>query len=301
MKITEALAILHLPKIPSSEAELQSAYRSRAKDCHPDLGGSEAEFKQLGEALEYVKRAMLLMAQRTASGAEPVKSAKEREEEALKAKRAKMREELLKRRAVENAKRNRQATRTVGVIGSLAAIVVLWLSLRPSFVHWMVSRDTVERMAVVTESGFEQRFTIVWDYDGKRYEKRMRGRLIDGQWLVGESGMPMIRGGKYIVAFNAHRPDYFELRDAFIHPETAEMYFALVKHPLSVLLDLPVNDSHLICTYWGVLNEFGVDGVAHLMFSGLPMQKNWSHNERSAAALMESEGFKEVVRSCLAE
>jgi hypothetical protein len=293
LKISEALEFFGLEQLPQDRGEVKRLYRELAKQHHPDSGGSEEQFKTLRKAHSVLKGAYLLLDQRAAS----VVTGR-RGDEATKVRRAQMREEMLKRRAVENHRRNVQANRAMAVIGSLLILYLLSLVLRPQFIHWMVNQSPVERMATVVEGGLEGRFTIEWHYDGLTYTERIRGKEIDGRWIVGPAGMPMIRGGKYVVAFNANKPEYFELKDQFIHPETAELYFDLVKHQLSVALDLEVDDPKLICTYWSILDWYGVDGIAHIMFSSLPRRKNWRHNASTFEAMEASDQFQELVRSC---
>ena len=50
MKIKQALEILRLEKLPVSKEEIDTAYKVRAKELHPDVGGSEEAFQSLTEA-----------------------------------------------------------------------------------------------------------------------------------------------------------------------------------------------------------------------------------------------------------
>lgn len=294
MKITEALRILELDTLPKDEQEVSVAYKRLAKQRHPDSGGTEAAFQELGSAVEYVLRALALVDA-------TVEKTKRRttETDALAEKRAKMRAEMLKRRAEEDRKRNIQATWGISVILVIIVLFGVGMVIQPRFIHWMVEKERVERMATVLSTGPDRSFTIGWKYQGKSYTELLNGRFIDGKWLVGPAGMPMIKGGKYIVSFNARNPNYYELKDKYIDPETADRYFSLVKYPLAAALDLMDSDPDVVCIYWSVLDEFGVDGVAHLFFGALPMRKNWKHNERSFQALKESETFQKLYRSCL--
>ena len=294
MKITEALRILELDTLPKDEKEVSVAYKRLAKQRHPDSGGTEEAFQELGAAVEYVLRALALVDA-------TVEKTKRRtaETDALAEKRAKMRAEMLKRRAEEDRKRNIQATWGISVILVVIVLFGIGMVIQPRFIHWMVEKERVERMATVLSTGPDRSFTIGWEYQGESYSEILNGRFIDGKWLVGPAGMPMIKGGKYIVSFNARNPNYFELKDKYIDPETADRYFSLVKYPLAAALDLPDSDPDVVCIYWSVLDEFGVDGVAHLFFGALPMRKNWKHNERSFQALKESETFQKLYRSCL--
>ena len=61
MKIAEALRILELDTLPKSEKEVSVAYKRLAKKCHPDSGGSEEAFQELGAAVDYVLRALALV------------------------------------------------------------------------------------------------------------------------------------------------------------------------------------------------------------------------------------------------
>lgn len=294
MKITEALRILELDTLPQNEQEVSVAYKRLAKKCHPDSGGSEAAFQELGSAVEYVLRALALV-----DATVQQNKHRSKEADALAEKRAKMRADMLKRRAEEDRKRNIQATWGISIILVLIVLFGISMLLQPRFNHWMVERERMERMATVLNIGPDRNFTIGWNYQGKEYTEDLNARFIDGKWLTGPAGMPMIKGGKYIVSFNGRNPNYFELKDKYIDPETAERYFSLVKYPLSVTFDLPENDPDLVCIYWSVLDEYGVDGIAHLFFSGLPVRKNWKHNERSFGALQRSESFQKLYRSCL--
>ena len=61
MKITEALRILELDTLPKDEKEVSVAYKRLAKQSHPDSGGTEEAFQELGAAVEYVLRALALV------------------------------------------------------------------------------------------------------------------------------------------------------------------------------------------------------------------------------------------------
>ena len=290
MKLERALSIIGLDRLPKDEAELNAVYRELAKKLHPDAGGSEAAFQELGEAVEYLKRALLLLNQRVQT--------KTRTEDALARKRAILREQMLRRRAEEDRLRNQQAQKwTIGLVVVLA-VAGLWFMAQPKINHWMIERNRVERMAEVIRLDNQRTYTIEWTYNGKRFEKDINGRFIDGSWIVGPAGMPMLPGAKFVVAFNAEDPNYYELLDQYIHTETAEIYFAMTKQTLANYMGTLDGDPDVVCLYWALLDEYGVDGIAHLHFRELPMRKNWSHNERTFNALAESSRFKELYRSC---
>jgi hypothetical protein len=153
-------------------------------------------------------------------------------------------------------------------------------------------------MAEVIRLDNHRSYTIEWTYKGKRFEKDINGRFIDGSWIVGPAGMPMLPGAKFVVAFNAENPNYYELLDQYIHTETAEIYFAMTKQTLANYMGTLDSDPDVVCLYWALLDEYGVDGIAHLHFRELPMRKNWSHNERTFNVLAESPRFQELYRSC---
>ena len=290
MKLERALSIIGLDRLPKDEAELNAVYRELAKKLHPDAGGSEAAFQELGEAVEYLKRALVLLNQRVQT--------KTRTEDALARKRAILREQMLRRRAEEDRLRNQQAQKwTIGLVVVLA-VAGLWFMAQPKINHWMIERNRVERMAEVIRLDNQRTYTIEWTYNGKRFEKDINGRFIDGSWIVGPAGMPMLPGAKFVVAFNAENPNYYELLDQYIHTETAEIYFAMTKQTLANYMGTLDGDPDVVCLYWALLDEYGVDGIAHLHFRELPMRKNWSHNERTFNALAESSRFKELYRSC---
>ena len=111
MKIAEALRILELDTLPKSEKEVSVAYKRLAKKCHPDSGGSEEAFQELGAAVDYVLRALALV-----DIAVEKNKKRSKEFDALAEKRAKMRAEMLKRRAEEDRKRNIKATWAISII-----------------------------------------------------------------------------------------------------------------------------------------------------------------------------------------
>jgi hypothetical protein len=59
------------------------------------------------------------------------------------------------------------------------------------------------------------------------------------------------------------------------------------------------NDPDIVCLFWGILDEYGVEGLAHVQFSNVPMRRNWSHNERTFQTLISTERFQELYRSCV--
>ena len=291
MKIVDALLVLGLEKIPSTQEDISLVFRELAKSKHPDTGGSEEAFKELQQATEVVRAALELVL----NSAEQLSE----KDEALKRKRDRLREEMLKRRAVEDRRRNVQATWGIGIISTIVGIFLLGYFIYPSFVEWMISKDQQEVMAEVVYTDHSDLFEIQWEYNGVTYVEDVKGRLIDGRWLVGEAGMPILKGAKFIVAFNAKNPSYYLLKDQYIHPETAEVYYAIMKHPIAELLDVPVGDKAIVCAYWNILDKYGVDGLAHVLFGQLPLRKNWSHNERTFTTLSESEDFQNLLQSCL--
>ncbi len=290
MKLERALSIIGMDRLPKDEAELNAVYRELAKKLHPDAGGSEAAFQELGGAVEYLKRALLLLNQRVQT--------KARTEEALARKRAILREQMLRRRAKEDKLRNQQAQKWTIGLAVILGVVGLWFLAQPKINHWMIQRNRVERMAEVIRLDNYRTYTIEWTYKGKRFEKDINGRFIDGSWIVGPAGMPMLPGAKFVVAFNAENPNYYELLDHYIHTETAEIYFSMVKTTLADYMGTLDRDPDVVCLYWALLDEYGVDGIAHLHYRELPMRKNWSHNERTFNALAESPRFQELYRSC---
>ena len=290
MKLERALSIIGLDRLPKDETELNAVYRDLAKKLHPDAGGSEAAFQELGEAVEYLKRALLLLNQRVQT--------KMRTEDALARKRAILRDQMLRRRAEEDRLRNEQAQKWIIGLIVVIAVVGLWFLAQPKINHWMIERNRVERMAEVIRLDNQRTYTIAWTYNGQRFEKDINGRFIDGSWIIGPAGMPMLPGAKFVVAFNAENPNYYELLDQYIHTETAEVYFSMVKTTLAEYMGTINRDPDVVCLYWALLDEFGVDGIAHLHFRELPMRKNWFHNERTFKALAESPRFQELYRSC---
>ncbi len=290
MKLERALSIIGLDRLPKDETELNAVYRDLAKKLHPDAGGSEAAFQELGEAVEYLKRALLLLSQRVQT--------KTRTEDALARKRAILREQMLRRRAEEDRLRNEQAQKWIIGLVVVFAVVGLWFLAQPKINHWMIERNRVERMAEVIRLDNQRTYTIAWTYNGQRFEKDINGRFIDGSWIIGPAGMPMLPGAKFVVAFNAENPNYYELLDQYIHTETAEVYFSMVKTTLAEYMGTINRDPDVVCLYWALLDEYGVDGIAHVHFRDLPMRKNWSHNERTFKTLAESPRFQELYRSC---
>ena len=120
MKINKALEILNLEKLPASKNDIEAAYKLRAKKLHPDVGGSEEAFQELSEAYEIALKALKVVFKAVE---------KDPKEEALKRKRDAMREEMLKRRAVEDYRRNVQATKGIyailGVLGMILLIILM--------------------------------------------------------------------------------------------------------------------------------------------------------------------------------
>lgn len=290
MKLTFALSILGLTQLPATEEDLNLVYRDLAKIKHPDVGGSEKEFKELQEARDYLKKAMIVVN----FAKKPISA----EDELIKKKREALKAEMLKRRAKEDYKRNLQGTWGIAVITFVVALIVFAAAMRPSFIQWMVSRSPVERMATVVHSDQVSQFIIQWEYNNEKVIKTVNGRFVEGRWLLGDAGMPILKGSEFIVVFNASNPDYFLLKDHFISPQTAEVYFHVLKYPLAEILDVSSDDSEVVCLYWAILDEFGVDGLAHVLFSQTPLRKNWSHNERTFRAFHESEDFIKLYRSC---
>ena len=220
------------------------------------------------------------------------------EDEILKKKREALKAEMLKRRAKEDHKRNVQGTWGIAVIMVVVAMIVTAAAMRPSFIQWMVSRSPVERMAEVVHSDQVSQFIIQWEYNNEIVIKTVNGRFVEGRWLLGDAGMPILKGSEFIVVFNGSNPDYFLLKDNFISPRTAEVYFNVLKYPLAEILDVSSDDSEVVCLYWAILDKFGVDGLAHVLFSQTPLRKNWSHNERTFNVFYESEDFMKLYRSC---
>jgi hypothetical protein len=151
----------------------------------------------------------------------------------------------------------------------------------------------------VSGVGTDGQYTVRWDYNSKTYTQLVKGRFIDGKWAVGSSGMPVVTGVQFIVAFNGDDPGYFELLEKYIHPNTAELYFAMVKPSIELTFGMEAESPEGVCLFWSVLDEFGVDGLAHLMFSQTPTRINWYHNHNTFEALQQTETFQNLYTSCV--
>jgi hypothetical protein len=103
-----------------------------------------------------------------------------------------MREEMLKRRAVEDHLRNVQATKWIYSILTVLGIAVLVIFVKPYINKFMVERNPIEQMGTVTYSDRTDKFTVKWNWDGTNYEKTFKGRFVDAKWLVADAGMPVI-------------------------------------------------------------------------------------------------------------
>ena len=71
--------------------------------------------------------------------------------------------------------------------------------------------------------------------------------------------MPVLLGkeNNYIVRFNAFNPKFAVLKDEFISPETAEVYYNIVRHSMAEKLGLSLENPAVICMYWSILDRFG--------------------------------------------
>lgn len=302
MKLQRALEVLNFTEIPSSKEEVQRRYRSLAKKVHPDAGGSAAQFSELGAALEYVLRALELKHSYAANNTYAADPSEDWERRRREEERARWRNEMLKKRAMEDRRRNVQANWTLAIVASLVGFYLLGLWLKSHYIHWRISQSEVERLATVVRSIEPEHFDIRWDYDGKIFQKSIRGQSKGDQaWLVGPSGMPMLPGSEYIVAFNSNDPDYFELRDVYLSPNTAETYYSLTKYALAEQLGTSEESVEVVCAFWALLDVYGVDGVAHAFWSVTPRRKNWQHNERTWEALSKSSRWQEIVETCKGE
>lgn len=289
---------MELAELPESKSHLTKQFRRLAKSEHPDAGGSAERFKELNAAYQYALKAQELVAQRAAAAQ---LEADKSEEDRLREQRQKMREAMLRRRAAEDKKRNKEANRTLAVIGSLVLVYLLFLWTKPALTHWMIEQNKVQSLCVVYPSSEPERVLIRWNYNGKDIEKEIRTPLKDGKWLVGPSGMPLLYGNEYLVSFHATKPRYFELNDEFFSPKTAEAYFDISSPALAYQMGLSVDDPVLVCSFWSLLETYGVDGIAEAFWSSTPRRKNWRHNVQTWEAFSQSRGWKEIVNTCKGE
>jgi len=292
VKINKALDILKLDKLPFSKDTIEEAYKRRAKALHPDIGGSEEAFKELQQAYNTALNALVIAS--NVSNVTP-------EELALKKKRDVMREAMLKKRAQEDYLRNVQATKWIKrILFSLICLIVFFL-IKPWVNSFIVERNPEERMATVVYTDRTDKFFVNWQFEGETYKKMFKGRFVEGKWLISDAGMPVMLGNNYIVRFNASNPKFAVLKDKFISPETAEVYYNIVRHSIADKLGLSLEDPAVICMYWSILDRFGVDGLAHVLFSKTPFLKNWYHNENTYKGLVASEEYQNLYRSCLVQ
>ena len=298
LKLAEALTILELSALPLNKEELTKQFRRLAKSRHPDAGGSGEGFKELNAAYQYALKALDLVAQRESAAR---MDAEQSEEERLKEQRRKMREAMLRRRAAEDRKRNKEANRTLAVIGSLVLVYLVFLWTKPALTHWIIEQNKVQSLAVVYPSMEPERVLIRWNYNGEELEEEIRTPLKDGKWLVGPSGMPLLYGNEYLVSFHATKPRYFELNDEFFSPKTAEAYFDISSPALAYQMGLSEDDPVLVCSFWSLLEAYGVEGIAEAFWSSTPRRKNWRHNVQTWEAFSQSAGWKEIVNTCSGE
>ena len=303
MNLSDALQILEFDALPTAEA-LEKRYKKLVFKYHPDHGGDHDDFVVLQEAHSILTahingKATDFQAQHEA--------ARERAEAARK---AAFRKHRMKVKAEESARESEQLSRAIIFIILILIGVAVYNIGRPMYRNYKIEQNPLQAMCAVT-SVYPDYYTITWTFgiDGVEQTRveDVRGTTIfvpdsDGNevpYIITPNGLLVHRGMQMLVRFNPEAPQHYEVQDAFIHPESAQSFFAMAQPTMSQTLGIPYGDPALECIYWSMLDAMGTEAIGHFLWADVSRMKSWTYNAKSFQKMQDTEVFKNTIKACV--
>jgi hypothetical protein len=289
--------------------EVKRAYRKLAFQYHPDHNkeaGAKERFLAITEAYNY----LLDPPKRTIYTAPASQSATKANESRAEEERVKRAQDAAKRaahvkyaafkRKLKEEQDRKHYTRLFNIFIAFALFLAGLFFGKDYALRMYVSSNQTQTVGQATlqidvRSSY---FDVVYFVDGKKYKCRTPRRKVKAGFLC-PNGMLAMQGAEFVVYYKKDNPywSYVDYND--ITPHTLGLYVEKTRFAVAKIYGAEMNDLRVECVILQVFNEFGVDGLANLLFHDARMIENFSNNSSSFRDMREKPAYREIEKACL--
>lgn len=289
----------------ASKKEVKLAYRKLAMQYHPDRkSGSKAKFLEIVEAYE------VICGLRKIKEKEPSFSTQQAKDYyniiqklAIEKAKAEFRQRAAKIKKQREEKQAKEFQR-----GILYFLLVVALSLGGYFgYNWFYDYKIDSNMAstktTVTAIGINR---VVYQFtaNGERYQEEEYVHK-SGYTMLADNGMPLKIGDEFSLSYNQNDPTYHRVEYSRMSENTLQRYIQMAKKSVRAIysekwmeLDAAQKDIKAECVVLLVYDQFGLEGLAQLVFWDEALLENFQHNSLSWYFFSNDEKFREVEELC---
>lgn len=123
--------------------------------------------------------------------------------------------------------------------------------------------------------------------------------------MKGNTGMPLFKGDKFVVRFNAKAPDHFMLFFDRVSPQTLKRYLGVTSFRLIEIydrqwagLDFDQKKYLASCIAAEIYRKFGIEGLSQVYYFNTFFLENTKHNSLSWFFFKQQSEYKHLVKAC---
>jgi hypothetical protein len=288
----------------ASLAEIKSAYRKLAFKYHPDHNhapDARERFLVITEAYNYLldppaSRPAKSTSNESASraDAERVKRAQDAAKHAAQVKFAAFKRKL----------KEEQDTKHYTLVFNLFVATMLLVGAiffgKDLALKLYVNSEKGETLGVLQMKIENRReyYRVVYEVNGHSYTNEIAPRNVKEGFLRAND-MPATAGSEFVVYYRKDSPGWSYVDYSSISSKTLNMYINDLRTKMGLLYNLPSDDIRIDCLCIQTFNNFGVDGLANLLFYDVPFLQNMSNNSHHFKTMQETDRYERILRDCL--
>lgn len=311
ISIQQAFKILGLPNGASWD-EIRAAYRSLAKQFHPDISSdpkAKDKFALVAIAYDRLEEWNNAGRPQQAHSSETfanlrARAAKEAAEKALKeAKRKEMIRRVRRLREKQDAEASRNYKKAIALVVT-GLLLYFGVSEGRSWYNDSRIDENMGTSYITVTSQIPNYIKYVYVVNGKRYsdEARVHHGIDDNQ---AENGIPIYTQGRYLVEYAKDDPSYHRVIFNTPGPNTLKLYMdrgedlLRWRFPRS-FMGMSIEESKKAAHCLGLVlyEEYEAEYLANIFYSDKAFLENWSHNHGTFEDLMDDEQFAVCFSYC---
>lgn len=272
---------------------------------HPDKkSGSKAKFLEILEAYEVIsglrnsqKKQQSFTTQQAKEYYDIIqKLAKEKAKAEFRQRAAKIKKQREEKQAKEFQK---------GILYFLLVIAISFAGYfgYTWFYNYKIDSNKASTKTVVTALAINR---VVYEFtaNGVRYQEEEYVHK-SGYTMLADNGMPLKLGDEFSLSYNHNDPSYNRIEYSRMSENTLQRYIEMAKKSVKTIyfeewskLQPTEKDIKAECLVLLIYEQYGLDGLAQLVFWDEAFLENFQHNSLSWYFFSRSEKFREVEELC---
>jgi hypothetical protein len=300
-------SILGIPPGASKE-EIKKAYRKKAMQYHPDRNrdrNAREKFLEILEAYEFLIGGGATTRKKAPAEGQNAEQSFEDIMRDLAKKRAKekYRERVREFRRRQAEEQNKEFIKAIYVLVSIIVLAGSVYLGNKLYNYLMVLSDPVERMASVYSIS-PRHVHIRYTHNDTLYLQSLYVSKTRDE-MKGTTGMPLFKGDKFVVRFNASNPNHFMLFFNRVSPKTLQRYLGLATFRLIEIYErewsmLNFDEKKYLasCVAGEIYRKFGLEGLSQVYYFDTFLLENTKHNSLSWFFFKQNGEYKQLLEHC---